>query len=164
MLLHVFCRPGGALLTVSPLLLCGAAIPGVGLVTLPVAVVGGAMTVAPAVWAFFAFCLFLLGVTAYAFWRAAWSQQVRCWPKGHWLQVEKRDTHLGADMSAVSIAVTTRTVGLQGKVRLHEVRLSAREFGEPVAIHSGLTRWAAVRAAVRIHAHTGLSLQDGPPP
>lgn len=154
MLLHVWCRPGGALLTVSPLLLGGAAFPGAGFLLLLGLMLAAAGETAILV--FFGFCLFLFGVMAYAFWRAASSQLVRCRREGQRVHVVKRGANHQADARDLSVEVTKRTVGMQGKVTLHEVNLVASGLDEPVTIHSGLTRWGASRAASRVREHLGL--------
>src|SRR5690606_26390320 len=75
MLLHAVRRSDRRVLSVSPILLGFAALPGAGLLLLPLLALvptsGGGV-----LWFMLAFCSFFFGVATYAFGKAAWAKQV----------------------------------------------------------------------------------------
>lgn len=156
MLLAALRRPNRSVLVVSPILTIAAAVPGAGLLMLPVLVVTALRTGEGALWALVAICAFLLGTACFAFGRAAGAQQVRCVREGSRLRATTRGGSVEAEAEQVRLDLTQRSVGLNRPVTLYVVALSAHGWREPILLHSGLTPWTARVAARRLREHLGL--------
>jgi hypothetical protein len=163
MLLSALRRPGAAVLVVSPILLIAAAMPGAGLLALPLLIAGALRSGQGALWAFVAIFAFFSGAGAFAFGRAAWAQQVRCTREVERVRVTTRTEAVEAEAECVQLGVARRRAGLNPPVTLHVVTLSAPGWRTPILLHSGLTSWSANAAARRLSEHLGLRDSRGQP-
>jgi hypothetical protein len=163
MLLLALRRPGGVVWVVSPILLAAAAVPAMGLLGLPWLIVAALRSGEGALWAFAAISALLLGGSAFAFGRAALAQQVHCALQGGRIRVRTRAERAEASVTSARLGLGQRRVGLNPPLTLHEVRLSAPGWREPVLLHSGLTAWSARAAAARLGLHLGLAQHSANP-
>ena len=159
MLLHALCRNDRSVLTVSPVLLGFAALPGTGLLLLPVFAIAAAQPGGGALWFLFGFCAFFFGVGTYAFGKAAWAKQVRCRREGPWLEVLARGQRVQLAADTAYLLVRARSFCHVRPVTVHMVVLGAPGAKDEYVLHAGLLSGGAHRAGERLAAHLDLSLR-----
>src|SRR5687768_4363629 len=103
----------GARITICPLLWAGALLPAPGLLALPFVGWKAAQTADGVLWSLLLISGFLMSIFAYAFYRAALGQQVRCWREGSRLLVATHKEQVAAEASAALLSVEPATVGLR---------------------------------------------------
>ena len=159
MLLHALRRSDRRVLSVSPILLGFAALPGAGVLLLPVFAIAAAQPGGGALWFLFAFCAFFFGIGTYAFARAAWAKQVRCRREGRELEVLARGQRVQLAADAAQLLVRAQRFGHVRPVTVHMVVLGARGAKEEYVLHAGLLAAGARRAGQRLAEHLDLSVR-----
>jgi hypothetical protein len=158
LLLSLRHRPG-AQMTICPLLWAGAALPAPGLLALPFVGWKAWQTGSGILWAFLIISGFFMAIFAYAFYRAALSQQVRCRRQDSRLLVYAHEREVEADAAAVLLTLVKSTVGVRNPITVHDVTLRAPGcWDTSFLLHRGLTSSGALRAAQRLRAHLGVRL------
>ncbi len=157
MVRYVWCRPGHALLTVSPLLLLLTSIFGMGLLVLPVLVWAAQKPGQGALWFLLAIHGVLAGIGTYACRRAARAHEVRCRRDGSRIVVASHSELYEGEWSDFILEVGRRRYGSSSPVTVHVVVLRARGVRKEWMLHGSLTRWSAERAALRVQTQLGLS-------